>query len=64
MVKHTLSGRVFAPSSLKGSLKRRFSPLLSAILIVIGVSGDGAGLVVDMVAAVPVALRLMTITRY
>ena len=28
--------------------------------MVIGVSGDGAGLVVDMVAAVPVVLRLMT----
>lgn len=33
-------------------------------MIVIGVSGDGAGLVVDMVAAVPVALRLMTNTKY
>ena len=32
--------------------------------MVIGVSGDGAGLAADMVAAVSVALRLMTSTRY
>lgn len=49
-MKHTWSGRVFAPSSRRASLKRRFSPLFKAILIVIGVSGEGAGFVVDIFA--------------
>lgn len=40
-----MSGRVFAPRSRKVSLKRRFSPLFRASLIVIGVSADGAALV-------------------
>ena len=38
--KHTLSGRVFAPRSFKGSLNLRLSPLVELILIVIGASGD------------------------
>lgn len=49
---HTLSGSVNAPRSLNASLNLRFSPLLSAILMVIGVSGDGDGLMVAMMARV------------
>ena len=58
-MEHTLSGKVFAPSSLNGSLIRRFSPVLRATLIVIGVSGDGAGLVLDILADVPEAIDLV-----
>lgn len=51
-MRHTLSGSVNAPRSLNASLNLRFSPLLSAILMVIGVSGDGDGLMVAMMARV------------
>ena len=54
-VKHTLSGKVNAPRSLIGSLKRLFSvvsPLLKAILMVMRVSGDGVGLMVDIVRSI------------
>ncbi len=50
--KLTLSGRVLAPSSLKASLKRLFSPLFRANLMAIGVSEDGVGLTVAMMAVV------------
>lgn len=46
----TLCGRVFAPRSFKGSLKRRLSPLLRASLMAIGVSEVGAGLMEAMMA--------------
>lgn len=47
----TLSGRVLAPRSFKGSLNFRFSSLpLMRILIVIGMSGDDAVALVAIVS--------------
>lgn len=47
-MRHTLSGSVNAPRSLNASLNLLFSPLLKAILMVMGVSGDGDGLIAAM----------------
>ena len=44
MVRHTLSGNEFAPSSLRGNLNLRFSSLsVNTILTMMGISGDDAG---------------------
>lgn len=61
---HTLSGNVLGPRSLKGSLKRLLSLLLRASLMVIGVSGDGAGFMVDiLMVVIPACLRLTLSSR-
>ena len=57
----TLSGNELAPRSLKGSLNFRFSSLpLMMILIVIGMSGDDAVLLVAIVSSDSEKLYRMT----